>query len=93
LIQKALDLSPGDPFITDSLAWVKYRQGLHQEALALLTQAYKARPDTEIAAHLGEVLWTLGQRDEARRIWGEGRKRDADNEVLQETLKRLKPGL
>jgi Flp pilus assembly protein TadD len=93
LIQRALDLSPGDPFITDSLAWVKFRQGLHREALALLTQAYKSRPDTEIAAHLGEVLWTMGQRDEAARIWSEGRSRDAENEVLKETLKRLKPGL
>ncbi len=93
LIQRALALSPGDPFITDSLAWVKFRQGLHQEALTLLTQAYKSRPDTEIAAHLGEVLWTVGQKDEAKRIWGEGQRRDADNDVLQETLKRLKPGL
>jgi tetratricopeptide (TPR) repeat protein len=93
LIQKALDLSPGDPFITDSLAWVKFRQGQHQEALALLTQAYAARPDTEIAAHLGEVLWTLGRQEEAERVWSEGRKRDAENEVLLETLKRLRPGL
>jgi Flp pilus assembly protein TadD len=93
LIQKALDLSPGDPFITDSLAWVKFRQGQHQEALALLTQAYTARPDTEIAAHLGEVLWTLGRQEEAKRVWSEGRKRDAENEVLLETLKRLRPGL
>jgi hypothetical protein len=56
----------------------------------LLRQAYAARPDAEIAAHLGEVLWADGKRDEAMRIWREGRGRDADNEVLQETLKRLK---
>ncbi len=93
LIQKALALAPGDPFITDSLGWLEFRQGRHQEALRLLKQAYGARPDTEIAAHLGEVLWVVGEKDEARRIWGEGRKRDADNEVLRETLTRLKPGL
>ena len=90
LISKALALSPGDPFITDSLAWVEFRLGHRDEALRLLRQAYQARPDTEIGAHLGEVLWTLGQREEAHRIWVEARSRDASNEVLRETLSRLK---
>jgi tetratricopeptide (TPR) repeat protein len=93
LIQRALELSPGDPFITDSLGWVEFRLGNKDEALRLLRQAYAARPDTEIAAHLGEVLWALGQRDEARRVWQEARGRDATNEVLRETLARLKVGL
>jgi tetratricopeptide (TPR) repeat protein len=93
LILRALELSPGDPFITDSLGWVEFRMGNRDEALRLLRQAYAARPDTEIAAHLGEVLWAAGQRDEARRIWQEARGRDAKNEVLRETLARLKVGL
>ena len=89
LIKKALELSPGDPFITDSLGWVEFRLGNRDEALRLLRQAYASRPDTEIAAHLGEVLWASGARDEARRIWREGRERDAVNEILRETLTRL----
>ncbi|GCL64140.1 tetratricopeptide repeat protein [Pseudaquabacterium pictum] len=93
LIVRALELSPGDPFITDSLGWVEFRLGNKDEALRLLRQAYAARPDTEIAAHLGEVLWAQGQRDEARRVWQEARGRDASNEVLRETLARLKVGL
>jgi tetratricopeptide (TPR) repeat protein len=93
LIRKALDLAPGDPFITDSMGWVEFRLGNHAEALRLLREAYAARPDTEIAAHLGEVLWVTGQRDEAVRIWREGRQRDAANDVLRETLARLKPPL
>lgn len=93
LIRKALDLSPGDPFITDSLGWVEFRLGNRDEAARLLRQAYRARPDTEIAAHLGEVLWANGERDEARRIWQDARGRDAANEVLRETLARLKVGL
>ena len=93
LIQRALELSPGDPFITDSLGWVEFRLGSTDEALRLLRQAYAARPDTEIAAHLGEVLWAAGQRDEARRVWQDARGRDASNEVLRETLARLKVGL
>jgi Flp pilus assembly protein TadD len=91
LIQRAIELAPpGDPFITDSLGWVEYRLGNRAEALRLLRQAYATRPDTEIAAHLGEVLWAAGEQDEARRIWREARERDAANEVLTETLARLR---
>jgi tetratricopeptide (TPR) repeat protein len=89
LIVRALELQPGDPFITDSLGWVEFRLGNREEALRLLRQAYNARPDTEIGAHLGEVLWSLDQREEARRIWGEAQRRDAGNEVLRGTLERL----
>jgi tetratricopeptide (TPR) repeat protein len=90
LIQRALQISPGDPFITDSLGWVEFRLGNQDEALRLLRQAYKSRPDAEIAAHLGEVLWAMGQQAEARSVWAEARNRDAGNDVLRETLVRLK---
>jgi tetratricopeptide (TPR) repeat protein len=92
LIQKALEIAPGEPFITDSLGWVEYRIGNREEALRLLRGAYQSRPDPEIAAHLGEVLWVSGQRDEARRIWREGRSKDSANDVLRETLARLRVG-
>ncbi|MCY7318607.1 MAG: tetratricopeptide repeat protein [Ramlibacter sp.] len=90
LIQKALELAPGDPFITDSLGWVEFRMGNRAEALRILDTAYKSRPDAEIAAHLGEVLWALGQRDRAQNIWKEGLLLNSENETLQETLKRLR---
>jgi predicted Zn-dependent protease len=90
LIQKALEYAPGDPFISDSLAWVEFRMGNKAEALRILQQAYKDRPDPEIAAHLGEVLWSLGQREQAEAIWREGMLLSSDNETLIETLKRLK---
>ena len=93
LISRALELAPGDPFITDSLGWVEFRLGNSNEALRLLKTAYVARPDPEIAAHFGEVLWAAGQRDEARRIWREGRVREPANEVLRETLNRLRVDL
>ncbi len=93
LVQRALELAPGDPFITDSMAWVEFRMGQPQEALRLLKEAYTARPDAEIAAHLGEVLWSLGQKDEARRVWREAKARDASNDVLRETLTRLRADL
>jgi tetratricopeptide (TPR) repeat protein len=93
LIERALELAPGDPFITDSLAWVLFRQGQAAQAVELLRQAYAARPDTEIGAHLGEVLWSMGQRDEARKVWRESRGRDMSNKVLKDTLVRLKVDL
>ncbi|MDB5912495.1 MAG: hypothetical protein JWP22_1170, partial [Ramlibacter sp.] len=79
-----------DPFISDSLAWVEFRMGNRGEALRILQAAYKERPDAEIAAHLGEVLWSLGQRDQAQTVWREGMLLNAENETLQETLKRLR---
>jgi predicted Zn-dependent protease len=90
LIQKALTFAPDDPFISDSLAWVEFRMGNRAEALRLLDTAYKTRPDADIAAHLGEVLWSLGQRDRAQAIWKEGLLMNSENETLQETLKRLR---
>jgi tetratricopeptide (TPR) repeat protein len=90
LIQKALEYAPGDPFISDSLGWVEFRMGNRTEALRILDTAYKARPDPEIAAHLGEVLWSSGQRDRAQAVWKEGLLLNSENETLQETLKRLR---
>ncbi|MDP9898444.1 tetratricopeptide repeat protein [Variovorax ginsengisoli] len=90
LIQKAVQLAPQDPFIADSLGWVEFRMGNTAEALRIFEDAYKRRPDPEIGAHFGEVLWTLGQRDRALAIWKEASLVEADNETLQETLKRLR---
>jgi len=59
----------------------------------LLRMAYSARPDTEIGAHLGEVLWSMGRLDEARRVWRESKGRDGSNDVLRETLARLRVDL
>ena len=90
LITKALELAPKDPFIIDSLAWAQFRSGNIEEALRLLKGAYKDRPDAEIAAHLGEVLWTANQQQEALQIFREGLKLNPDNETLTQTLKRLR---
>ena len=89
LILKALEYAPNEPFITDSLGWVEFRSGNLAEALRLLEGAFKAKPDPEIAAHLGEVLWTMGRRDQAVVVWKEGAQISAENETLVETLKRL----
>jgi len=90
LISKALQYAPNEPFIVDSMGWVEYRLGNHEAALKFLRQAYQSRPDAEIAAHLGELLWVTQQQDEARRVWAEGAKRDPANEALRDTQRRLK---
>jgi tetratricopeptide (TPR) repeat protein len=89
LILKALEFAPSDPFITDSLGWVEFRLGNKAEAKRHLETAYRARPDVEIAAHLGEVLWSIGDQDGARKVWQEGQRASPDNDTLKETLKRL----
>jgi tetratricopeptide (TPR) repeat protein len=89
LIERAHAASPKNPAILDSLGWVYYRQGKHAEALAFLKAAYTDDHDGDIAAHLGEVLWQVGQRDEAQRVWSEASALDADNQLLKSTRRRL----
>jgi Flp pilus assembly protein TadD len=91
LIEKALSLSPDDFFIIDSMGWVLYRMGDLKGAAAQLRRAWQGRPDGEIGAHLGEVLWVSGDRGEAQRIWQEALKASPENETLQKTLKRFTP--
>jgi len=89
LIKKAVELSPDDPYIMDSLGWVYYRMGNFTEGLNFLNLAFAARPDPEIAAHLGEVLWVKGAKDDAKNIWRSALEKDPSNEILLETLQRL----
>jgi len=91
LIRKGLALTPDDPFIIDSLGWTLFRRGNTGGALEQLQKAYGLRPDPEIAAHLGEVLWTLGRRDEAARIWRDAAKANPDSSVLVDVIKKFKP--
>lgn len=89
LIGRALKLKPDEPAILDSMGWVQYRLGNLGAALDQLRSAYDKQPDAEIAAHLGEVLWASGQKDEARKVWEQGRRKDGKNKVLNETIQRL----
>jgi len=89
LIEKALKIAPNDPFILDSMGWALYRLGRLDEAEQYLKRALAERPDPEIAAHLGEVLWTKGDRDSARALWKAQLESDPDNAVLKETVRRL----
>jgi tetratricopeptide (TPR) repeat protein len=87
-IVKALALEPDDPFILDSMGWVEYRLGNVEEGIRYLRRAYELQPDPEIAAHLGEVLWVKGEKDEARRIWRDIAEKHPDNETLKQAMRK-----
>jgi len=89
LLEKALKLSPEDPFIMDSMGWLQHRMGQQEKAAEYLHRAYGIRPDPEIAAHLGEVLWTQGKRDEAKKLWQSALKASPQNEQLLDVLKKF----
>ena len=89
LIKRAVELSPEDPYIIDSLGWVYYRMGNFVDGLNYLNIAFAARPDPEIAAHLGEILWVQGAKENAKDIWRSALEKDPDNEVLLETVQRF----
>ena len=89
LIDKALQLAPDDGFILDSMGWVQYRLGNLKAARDYLGRAYRLKPEADVAAHLGEVMWLQGDREAARNVWREASRRESDNETLKETLQRL----
>jgi tetratricopeptide (TPR) repeat protein len=91
LIETAHKLAPEDPFILDSMGWVMFRLGDLKQAVSYLERAYAQRPDAEIAAHLGEVLWAQGNRARAQKIWSEALKEHPESDILRETMKRFLP--
>ncbi|NEX64338.1 tetratricopeptide repeat protein [Noviherbaspirillum galbum] len=93
LIEKALSLAPDDPYILDSMGWVHFRMGKLKEAESVLRQAYDLRPDPEIAVHLGEVLWSKGQKADAQKLWRDAQSKDPQNDTLKSTLARLNVSL
>ena len=89
LIKRAIELKPDDHYIVDSLGWVLHRMGRHQEALVQLRRAMSINPDPEIAAHLGEVLWVLGNKVEARAVWSTALEAAPEDERLLEVIERF----
>ena len=89
LIQQAIELSPNNPAIIDSLGWAYFRLGDLEKSAKLLQQAYNDFPDHEVAAHLGEVLWNLKRNREAKSIWQQGLEQKPDSPIIKETLQRL----
>ncbi|MES2606182.1 MAG: tetratricopeptide repeat protein [Pseudomonadota bacterium] len=91
LIAKAAELAPNDPAIIDSLGWVQYKLGMYQQAKDNLDRAYQLYPDAEVAAHLGEVLWVMGDKTAATRVWRGALATQPDSVHLRDTMQRLDP--
>lgn len=89
LVTRAMKEKPNDAFILDSMGWVEYRRGNYQEAIKHLRKALTLRNDAEISAHLGEVLWMVGERNKARNVWLQALEKTPDNEALLGTMKRF----
>jgi tetratricopeptide (TPR) repeat protein len=89
LIDRAIELSPNDPAIIDSLGWVQFKLGMYQESKINLERAFELFPDHEVAAHLGEVLWAMGNREAAREIWQNALEAQPESEFILNTMQRL----
>ncbi|MCA0899252.1 tetratricopeptide repeat protein [Microbulbifer agarilyticus] len=89
LISKAIELSPDDPAIIDSMGWAHYRLGNYAEAVTYLRKALSLLQDHEIVAHLGEALWALGERQQAMQVWEQGLQQNPESKLIPETMQRL----
>ena len=89
LIKRAYLLNPGDPAIIDSMGWVLFVMGKAEEALPFLQKAMAILPDPEIAAHLGEVQWFLGNRQAALQTWQRGLAQSPNHPTITSTMQRL----
>ena len=90
-ITRAYEKTPDDPAVIDSMGWVHYRLGKLDIARQYLQQAWEMTSDSEIGAHLGEVMWQQGDYEAARKVWEQASEISPDDAVLQETLKRFNP--
>ena len=91
LIKRALDQMPNEAAIVDSMGWVHFKLGRYEEAIAYLERAIEIQFDSEIAAHLGEVLWTVGREQDAMELWDKALGLEPDSLVLQKTRARYLP--
>lgn len=89
LIERALELTPDNPAVIDSLGWIYFRMGDVKRARPLLEKAFAMMKDHEIAAHLGELLWITGEKEQALSVWSEGLSDQPDSQIIDETLQRL----
>lgn len=89
LLEKALQLEPNNPYILDSVGWYLFRTGDYEAAAQYLERSYKELPAADVAAHLGEVYWAMGRKEDAMAIWSQALEKDPANDVLLKTMRRF----
>jgi tetratricopeptide (TPR) repeat protein len=94
MIEKAVELRPGDGYITDSLGWVYYRMGRYKDAVPYLEQAVELMPyDPTINDHLGDAYWKVGRRLEAEFQWRRAKNHAEDETLILAIEQKLVDGL
>lgn len=89
-ISRALEMSPDNNAILDSMGWVLYRLGKYEKAIDYLERSLAIKHDQEVAAHLGEVLWVSGRKEEARAVWQRALDAFPEQEpLLRDTIRRF----
>ena len=91
-LQHALRLQPNEAVVIDSYGWLQFKLGNNEKALEYLQQAYEKQQENEIAAHLAEVLWALGRKDEAKKLFNKAIKAAPDDEYLIDFKRRILNG-
>jgi len=90
LIEKALEIKPNEAAFIDSMGWVQYRLNNFDEAVIHLRRALELFKNDEVAAHLGEVLWIMGEQTEANQIWDDALELAPDSDILKNVMKRFR---
>jgi len=92
MIQKALTLKPDDPYIMDSLAWLYYTKKDYQKALEIQKKVVlKVKDDATILEHMGDILFALGEKKEAKDYYKKALENEAENiNLLKKKIEELK---
>jgi tetratricopeptide (TPR) repeat protein len=88
-VRRALELAPDNPPILDSVGWALFKMGRHEEARSWLEQAWALLQDPELASHLVEIYWKLGERERARELLIATLEKWPDSKPAQQTAARL----
>jgi tetratricopeptide (TPR) repeat protein len=88
-LQKAFKLRPDEAVIMDSYGWLQFKMGRTEVALGYLQRAYAKQQENEIAAHIAEVLWALGRKEEAKKLFDKVIKDAPEDEYLLDFQQRI----
>ena len=89
LIERALAIKPDEAAFIDSLGWVHYRLKNFDLAIQHLRRALELFQNDEVAAHLGEALWVIGNTEEAREVWNKALELAPESEILLEVIEKF----
>lgn len=90
-LEQALALEPNNPAIIDSMGWVLFNLGEFEAALGHLERAYGLFPDAEVAAHIVDTQWALGNREQALELLQQKLAETPESRHLKELDQRLAP--